>query len=55
VKFTVIRQVYNQKIAYIKNRKHSCIFCLLSLTIFREYRYLKMSTALFYSSVICKW
>jgi hypothetical protein len=34
-----IKQFYNQQIAYIKNRKYSYIFQLLSLAIFRKYQY----------------
>jgi hypothetical protein len=37
--FRTVKQVYNQHIAHIKNRKHSCMFWLLPLVISREYQY----------------
>jgi len=42
---STIKQVYNQQTARIKNRKHSNMFQLLSLAIFRQYQYQKIYTA----------
>jgi len=50
----MLKQVYNQQIAHLKDRKHSCMFWLSSVAIFREYQYLKMYIAL-YSFGTCKW
>ena len=42
---SIIKQVYNQQITHIKNRKHSDMFQLLSLAIFRQYQYQTIYTA----------
>ena len=49
IKLTDIKQVHNQNPAYIKNRKHFYMFQPLFVAIFREFQYLKMSTALLHS------
>jgi len=51
----MLKQVCNQQIAHLKERKHSCMFRLLSVAIFRECQYLKIYIALLYSFGTCKW
>ena len=36
-------------------RKHSYVFRVVFLSIFRDYQYLKTYIALLYSFVTCKW
>lgn len=50
----MLKQVYNQQIAHLKDRKHSCMFQLLSVAVFREYQFLEMYIALLYSFGTCK-
>jgi hypothetical protein len=43
-----IKQVYSQQTPHIKNIKHSYVFRLLPVAIFREYQYFKMYRELSY-------
>jgi len=51
----MLKQVYNQQIVHLKDGKHTCMFRLSSVAIFREYQYLNMYIALLYSFGTCKW
>jgi hypothetical protein len=47
-------EVCNQKIALVKNETHSYMVHLLSIVVYREYRYLKDVSVLLNSFVTCE-